>query len=243
MKKILPLCLVPLLLFAACGKTEDEEPFSAAFTIRPPESLTEVYYEIPMPSEQASSTTLPDADHTLRLEDLRALLVQSVFGGKPDAFVCLWKEQVRYVLDGSFTEDDRSALSDMAADLTQIAPFPGMRETNAENANVIVHFADVPTAQFTFTKDAGGAITAGQITIPSSLPSRQRNALLQEKMFRLFGFFYDAQTPLDSVLAPEPADALTEPDLILLETMYGQLSAGMTKAQAEQAFTNAFLLF
>ena len=244
MKKIVIPCLILLLCLTACSlQSEEEEPFSAAFTIRPKETLTEVYYEIPLSTDpgEISGTTLPDADHTLRLEDLRSLMTQSVFAGKADAVVHLWTEQIRYTLDGDFTDDDRNVLSGLAADLVQISAFPGMRETDAQNASVVVHFADADKAQFTYTLDADGAVTAGQITIPSSLPAWQRGALLEENMFRLFGFFYDAQTSLDSLLAEEPADAVTEADLILLETVYGQMQSGMTKDDAETAFTNHFL--
>ena len=239
-KKLIVLCVVPLLLLAACGKAEEEEPFSAAFTIRPPESLTEVYYEVPMPNETGSGTTLPSDANTLRLQDLQELMSQSMFGEKEDASVCLWTQQVRYTLEGSFTEDDRTALTNMAQTLMQIAPFPGIRETDAKSANVIVHFADVSDAQFTYTADANGAITAGQMTIPSALSSWQRSALLEKTMFRLFGFFYKTDTHLSSVLAEEPAASLTEADLIVLETVYGQLQPGMTKDDAVSAFSNAF---
>ena len=245
MKKRLLLCLAALLCLSACSlqMTEDEEPFSAAFTIRPPESLTEVYYDIPLSTENGEQpgTTLPDADHTLRLEDLRGLMTQSVFGENADATVCLWQKQICYTLEGSFTEEDRAALTGMAQTLVQISPFPGMRETTADSANVTVHFTDTDKAQFTCTTDANGVITSGQITIPSSLPTWQRSALLEEKMFRLFGFPNAVQTPLESVLAQKPASTLTEADLIVLETVYGHMQPGMTQTDAVNAFTEAFI--
>ena len=244
MKKLALLCLVLLLCLSACSlRAEEEEPFSAAFTIRPRESATEVYYDVPLPSESvpAVGTTLPDADHTLRLEDLRSLMTQSMFGEKADAVACLWTTQVRYTLRGDFTEDDRTALSSMAQDLVQIAAFPGMRETEDKTANVIVRFTDAPTAQLTYQVDANKNVTSGEITIPSVLPASRRDALLQEKMFRLFGFFYAADTPLDSVLAEKPAASLTEADLIVLETVYGQFQAGMTRDDAVKAFSDPFL--
>ena len=244
MKKLILPCLVLLLCLSACSfQAEEEEPFSAAFTIRPPESLTEIYYEIPLPSGESPDTytTLPDADHTLRLDDLRSLMEQSMFGTKPDATVSMWTTQIRYALDGSFTDDDSTALSDMAADLVQIAAFPGMREADAKTANVTVCFDDVQKAQLSYDIGANGEILSGEITIPSALPAYQRSALLQEKMFRLFGFFHDAQTTLDSVLAEEPAASVTEADLVILESVYGQFSPGMTKDAANEAFTDAFV--
>lgn len=247
MKKLFLLLLCPLLLLAACGvqNEEEEEPFSADFTIRPPESLTDVYYDIPMPSEadvsaDEANPVVPDGATALRYDDLRALFADAMFGGEPEACAALWTQQVRYAPEGSWTQEDLDLLSDMAQDLTQIAPFPGMRQTDVRNANVIVHFADVPDAQFTYTLDADGAIVQGQITIPSKLPPGQRNALLAEKMFRLFGFFHTAETPLDSVLAEDPADYMTETDLILLEIAYGQTESGMKQAVCMEKFAEHF---
>ena len=248
MKRLLLLLLCLPILFAACGlqsADEEEEPFSADFTIRPPESLTDVYYEIPLSTEAdekvlSTGTTIPEGASTMRYEDLRDMMRQAMFTSVSDAAAALWTQPVRYTLEGSFTEEDSSFMNDLATDLIQITSFPGLRETTPKEANVIVHFADVPEAQFTYTKSSGGAITQGQITIPSGVPAWQREKLIAEKMFRLFGFFYPVNTPLESVLAEEGADYLTQADLILLEVVYGQMEPGMAKADCIQRFDSYF---
>lgn len=255
MKKWLLLCLTPLLLLSACSilASPDDEPFSAEFTIRPPESLTEVFFDIPVPSETTQLeqtlpthtsvtpvTEIPDVN-TLPLQDLRDLMTQAMFDDSADASAALWTNQIRYTLVGSFTQEDQTALSDMASDLVQISAFPGLRETDADSANVVVQFTDASAASSRFERASDGVIVSGEVTIPAAASPAERKAMLQEKMFRLFGFPNAVQTSLDSVLAQHPASYMTEADLIVLETVYQQMTPGMDKAACTRAFTQYFL--
>ncbi|MBQ7541634.1 MAG: hypothetical protein IJT44_05015 [Clostridia bacterium] len=217
---VLFLCLL-LPALAACGAAEEEEPFSAAFTIRPEPTLTAVYYDT---SYVGETRVLPG--DTLDAGVLRALFLEALFGEEAQ-YAVRWTSDVQYALSGSFADHDAQTVSDIADALDRVDGFPGIRETTADRANVRIVFTDAAQVQFLPETDAAGRILSVQITVPSSWDGARRAAALHQTMMRACGFFYTVQTPLESVLRQDsPADALTEADRILLDALYGGVEAG-----------------
>ena len=224
------LALLPVL--TSCGDTASEEPFSAAFTIRPEQEPTEVYFDVTYTGEtqQIRSDAL-DADA------LRALFAQSLFGAEGEAAV-RWASPVRYALAGAFTPEDAQTLSAVAASLTRVSGFPSIRETAAANdAALLVRFDETEQVQFLPETDEKGRILSVQITIPADWDAPQRAAALYRYAMRACGFFYTVQTPLDTVLSADmPADMLTDADYILLEALYGSIEPGDAKTVCLEQF-------
>ena len=232
---ILILCLVLLLCAASCGKATEEEPFSAAFTIRPPESLTEVFFD----TSYAGNTRVL-RDDTLDYDALRALFIDSLLGSEADGHAARWSTSILYALEGEFTTQDAQTMSDLSMELARIIGFPGMRETTSANANVHIRFERADGAQVIPYTDADGHIRSVQITVPSSYLPAQRSAALRQRIMHACGFFHTAQTALDSVLAERPASDLREADYILLSILYGGVEAGDDKKACLAAFERYF---
>ena len=218
---ILPLLL---LILTACGNTEAEEPFSAAFTIRPEQKPTEVYFDVTYNSE-----TQQLRSDALNADAVRALFAQSLFGSEGETAV-RWISPVRYTLAGKYTDEDSRTLADLASSLAHVSGFPSVRETTVGDGNLHIRFDDVSSIQFQPATDAAGRIQSVQITIPYEWDAAQRSAALHQSIMRACGFFYTTQTPLDSVLSSDlPAASLSDADYLLLETLYGSIEPGETK--------------
>ena len=232
---ILILCLVLLLCAAACGKAAEEEPFSAAFTIRPPESLTEVFFD--------TSYTAPETqvirDDTLDYDALRALYIEGLFGEETESTV-RWSTPLLYALEGEFTTQDAQVLSELTMELARVNGFPGMRETTSANANVHIRFAKADKPDFRYTADEHGRIRTVNITVPASFMPAQRSAAVRQYMMRGCGFLQTVETTLDSVLAEKPASDLSDADFILLNVLYGGTEPGADKAACLAAFEGYF---
>lgn len=231
---ILTLCLVLLLCAASCGKTAEEEPFSAAFTIRPPESLTEVFFDTSYAGE-----TQVLRDDTLDYDALRTLYVDGLFDAETERAV-RWSTPLLYALEGEFTAQDAQVLSELSMELARVNGFPGMRETTAANANVQIRFAKANKPDFRYTADEHGRIRSVNITVPAAYLPAQRSAAVRQYMMRGCGFFRTVDTPLDSVLAEKPASNLTDADFILLNVLYGGTEPGADKAACLAAFEQYF---
>ena len=229
------LCVL-LLGLTACGAPIEEEPFSAAFTIRPEPELTEVYFD----TSYAEETQIL-YDDALNADQLRALFAQALFGA--DAAIAVrWVSPVRYVLRGSFTADDAQTVSDLAADLKTVPAFPGIRETTADDANLEIRFSEAGQVRFSPKTDGSGRILSAQITIPQTLESAQRKAALYQSILRACGFFFTAHTPLESVLSEDtPAAALTEADWAMLHVLYGSIEPGESEDVCLQKFDQVML--
>ena len=227
------LCIVLLLCTAACGQTVDE-PYSAAFTIRPPESLTAVYFDTPYVSE-----TFVVRDDALDYNALRELYIGSLFGAETE-YAARWSTPLLYALEGEFTTQDAQTMSALAVELARTDGFPGMRETAAADANVHIRFQKSDTPLFRYDADASGRIRSVEITVPSAYLPVQRNAIVRQYMMRGCGFFQTVQTTLDSVLAQRPASDLRDADFILLNILYGGVEPGADKAACLAAFDQFF---
>lgn len=231
---VILLCLALLLCAASCGKAAEEEPFSAAFTIRPEESLTEVFFD----TSYAGETKIL-RDDTLDYDALRALFMDSLFD-EDTAHAARWSTALLYALEGEFTTQDAQVLSELSMDLARVNGFPGMRETTSGNANVHIRFEKASAPQvFPFT-DEEGHIRSVQITIPSAYLPAQRSASVRRYMMHACGFFHSAQTTLDSVLSDRPASDLQEADYILLNILYSCVEAGDDKDACLAAFERYF---
>ena len=232
---ILFLCLVLLLCAASCGKAAEEEPFSAAFTIRPPESLTEIFFD--------TSYTAPETqvirDDALDYDALRTLYIDGLFGEQTESAV-RWSTPLLYALEGEFTTQDSQILSELAMELARVNGFPGMRETTSANANVHVRFERADKPEFRYAADEHGRIRTVEITVPASFMPAQRSAAVRQYMMRGCGFLQTVETTLDSVLAEKPASNLTDADFILLNVLYGGTEPGADKAACLAAFEQYF---
>lgn len=233
-KGFLLLSAVLLVGLSACGAPAEEEPFSAAFTIRPEPSATEVFFD----TSYAGETQVVRSD-ALDESALRTLFVQALFGTGGET-AARWTTTVQYALTGAAKAEDEKNVADLAANLAHISGFPVVRETSPDSANLHIRFDDTQTPQFRPQIDDSGRIQSVQITIPASYDVLQRRAALNEALMRACGFLYTAQTPLDSVLSKEkPAASLTDADWTLLEVLYGYLEPGDAKDVALSAFARA----
>jgi hypothetical protein len=228
------LCLSLLLCAASCGLTAEEEPFSAAFTIRPPESLTEVFFDTSYAGE-----TFVQRDDALDFDALRMLFLDGLFDEQTE-HAARWNTPLLYALEGEFTTQDAQVLSDLAMELARVNGFPGMRETTSADANVHISFDKATRPQVLPYTDADGRIRSVQITIPSAYLPVQRSAAVRQYMMRACGFFHTARTTLDSVLAERPASDLREADYILLNILYSGVEAGDDKDACLEAFEQYF---
>lgn len=227
---ILLLCLVLLLCAASCGSAADNEPYSAAFTIRPPESLTEVFFDTPYAGE-----TNVYRDDALDYDALRSLFIDGLFGEDTER-AARWSAPLLYAMEGAFTTQDAQTLSDVAMELARVDGFPGMRETTPSNANVHIRFQKADRPQLEYDADVNGRIRSVTITVPGNYLPVQRNAVVRQYMMRGCGFFQTVQTTLLSVLAEKPASDLSDADFILLNILYGGVEAGADKAACLAAF-------
>ena len=244
MKKTV-ICIILTVLMCLCGcslfSSPEDEPFSAAFTIRTTAKPTEVYFDVPYSEsfvfEGATSTYSSDA---LNFRDLRSLFAASVFTNADDT-VHLWQSQIRYCMSGSYTAWDTDAVTSVARDLVSVTRFPGMRETAEKDANVIIRFTQDTQASVSYETDGAGVMRTGTIVIPQRLPNDQRQALIEQSVMQLCGFLHTADTPLDSVLNKDkPASSLTEVDLILLDILYGEIQPEMSRDACLHAFDAHF---
>ena len=229
------LCLVLLLCAASCGQAADNEPYSAAFTIRPPESLTEVFFDTPYVKDE----TRVIRDDALDYDALRSLFLDGLFGEDGER-AARWNAPLLVALEGAFTTQDAQTLSDLAMDLARVDGFPGMRETNPADANVRIRFDAASSPQMLYDADVNGRIRSVEITVPSAYLPVQRAATMRQYLMRGCGFFYTAQTSLDSVLAERPASDLTDADFILLGILYGGVESGADKNACRAAFEKYF---
>ena len=235
MRKTIAIVLATALL-CLCGcslfSSDDKEPFSAAFTIRTTGQPTEIFFDVPYSEEDtnnAKSTTKTFASDSLNFGDLRNLFAKSVFPDKEDV-THMWQGQIRYCLQGGYTAWDSNAVADVCRDLIGVSGFPGMRQTTASNANVTIRFSDAAEGSFDFDIDSSQVIRGGVITIPQHLSNDERQALIDRYLMQLCGFVNTVDTPLDSVLNKnDPAPALTEVDLILLDILYGEMESDMSR--------------
>lgn len=226
--------LALLICAASCGTAAQEEPFSAAFTIRPPESLTEVYFD----TSYAGETQIV-RDDALDFDALRALYIGGLFGEETE-HAARWNSRLQVALEGDFSAQDSQMLSELAMELTRVDGFPGLRETNAAQANVHIRFVKADKAQFRYDADADGRIRSAEITVPATYLSAQRGAAVRQYMMRCCGFTQTVQTTLDSVLAEHPAADLTQADFILLNILYGSVDPGADKTVCLAAFDGHF---
>ena len=237
MKRITALLLCLLLAgLSACSlteATEEEEPFSADFTIRENPEPTEVF----MDSVYSGETKVYSSD-SINIADLRALLSETVFGSKKT--VSLWKKEIYYAFDGTFNAENIEVVNEIAGDFDQCTAFPGMCEMLPNSADLLIRFADEPS-DLTYTTDAYGYITGGTITIPADLPAAQQKALLYASLFHVCGFFGKAETALDSILSENPTNVPQEIDWILLDFLYSGADAGMTESECLNAL-DAFIM-
>ena len=231
---ILSLCVVLLCCAASCGRAAEDEPFSAAFTIRPPESLTEVFFDGTYVGQ-----TQVIRDDTLDYDALRDLYVGSLFDEQTEQ-AARWSTTLQYALEGDFTQQDSQIASELAMELVRVNGFPGMRETTAANANVHIRFQKADAPQFLYNADANGCIRSVEIIVPAAYLSAQRSAIVRQYMMRGCGFLHTAQTSLDSVLAENPASDLREADFILLSILYSGVEPGADKAACLAAFDRYF---
>lgn len=231
---ILLLCFVLLLCAASCGKAAEEEPFSADFTIRPQQTLTEVFFDTSYVGE-----TQVVRDDALDFDALRALFLEGLFGEGTEQ-AARWSTPLLYALEGEFTAQDAQILSELTMELARVDGFPGMRETNASDANVHIRFAKADTPDFRYSADEHGRIRTVEITVPAAYLPAQRSAVVRQYMMRGCGFFQTVQTTLDSVLAEKPASDLRDADFILLNILYGGVEPGADKAACSAAFEQYF---
>ena len=231
---ILLLCFAVLFCAASCGKTAEEEPFSAAFTIRQPESLTEVFFDTSYTGE-----TQVIRDDTLDFDALRALFIGSLFDEQTGC-AARWNTTLQFALEGDFTMQDSQTLSDLAMELARIDGFPGLRETTAANANIRIRFQKADKPQFLYDADENGRIRSVEITVPAAYLPAQRSAAVRQYMMRGCGFFRTVPTTLDSVLAENPATDLRDADFLLLNILYGSVEPGADKNTCLAAFEQYF---
>lgn len=231
---LLILCLALPLCAASCGKTAEEEPFSAAFTIRQPTQPTEVFFDTSYTGE-----TQVVRDDTLDYNALRALYIEGLFSAQTQSAV-RWNTALLYALEGDFSTQDAKVMSDLAIELVRVNGFPGMRETTSENANVHIRFAKADKPDFRYTADEHGRMRSATILIPAAYLPAQRSAAVRQYMMRACGFLQTVQTEMDSVLAENPASDLSDADFILLNVLYGIVEPGADKTACLTAFEQYF---
>lgn len=232
---LVSLCLVLLLCAASCGEAPEEEPFSAAYTIRPEEPLTEVFFDTSYVGE-----TQVVHDDALDFEALRALFIGGLFGEDTER-ASRWDTPLLYALEGEFTSQDAQVASELAMELARVDGFPGMRETTAADANVHIRFVKADSPQFLHNTDVNGRIRSVEITIPAAYMPAQRSAAVRQYMMRGCGFFRTVPTTLDSVLAENPAADLTDADFMLLNILYTGVETGADEAACLAAFEQYFV--
>lgn len=228
------LCLALLLCAVSCGKAAEEEPFSAAFTIRQQESLTEVFFDTSYVGE-----TQVVRDDALDFGALRELYIGGLFGDETER-ASRWNTPLLYALQGDFNTQDAQTLSELSMELARVSGFPGMRETAAADANVHIRFQKADKPQFLYDADVNGRIRSVEIIVPASYLPAQRSAAVRQYVMRGCGFFQTVQTTLDSVLSETPASDLSEADFILLNIFYGSVEPGADKAACLAAFEQYF---
>ena len=244
MKKAIA-CVLAAALLGLCGcslfSNPDDEPFSAAFTIRTTAKPTEVFFDVPYSETRVSEAdTKTYRSDALNFTALRNLFVTSIFSGAEDATAHLWKSQIRYSMQGNYTAWDTDAISGVSRDLVGVAGFPGMRATSENDANVFIRFTSDVQGSVSVDVDDSGVIRSGTVVIPQRLSNDQRQALIEQSLVRLCGLPNTVETTLDSVLSRNPASSITEVDLILLDILYGEIQPGMTRDMAQHAFDAHF---
>lgn len=236
MKKIgiLLLCVLLAGLTACTVSEKEEEPFSAAFTIRETSAPTEVFFGEPVPA--VGSADLPDS---LSYDAIEHLFVTSLFGDQGQV-LCLWNQPIQYALNGGFSQMDAQTAGEIADALSDVSGFPGIRETTADQANVQITFADVPAADCNIAADSNGNILRAEITIPTN-GKFDRAKALRQSLFRICGMLYHAETVLDTVNAESYAAAKpTDTDWMLMDILYSEMQAGMSKEECRTALDAHF---
>ena len=247
MKKMAAL-MMAALLFTLCGcsifsfsSDDEEQSFSAEYTIRTTAKPTEVFFDVPYSesviTEEATRAYRSDA---LDFTELRQLFSDSVFADSDDT-LHMWQNQIRYCIEGATSSADTNELSEISRELISVSGFPGMRETTQSDANVYIRFTDDVKSSVTLETDSSGVVHSGTIIIPNVLPTDKRKALLEQSVMQLCGFEDTVHTQLDSVLRIDaPSDSLTEVDLILLDILYGEMQPGMTRSACLYIFDAHF---
>lgn len=236
MKKIgiLLLCVLLAGLTACTVSEEEEENFSAAFTIREASAPTEVFFGEPVPA--VGSADLPGS---LSYDAIEHLFVTSLFGDQGQK-LCLWSKPIQYALNGVFSQMDVQTTGEIAEALSDVSGFPDIRETTADEANVQITFANVSAADCNIAADSNGNILRAEITIPTNGKFDRTKALWQS-MFRICGMLYQAETVLDTVNAESYAAAKpTDTDWMLMDILYSEMQAGMSKEECRSALDAYF---
>lgn len=253
--RLIPFLLTALLL-AGCAEaapetmpaTEAPIPETTAAATLPPETAA--------PTEPAE--TQPEHSEFyipgLSVDDVilyfNEVCLDAEFVNSGDASVVQkWVMPIRFLVQGSPTEEDLTILSDFAAWLNTIEGFPGISETQEYvDANLRIHFCDqdelllIMGDQFT---GMDGAVTFwyendeiydATICYRTDLDQELRNSVILEELYNGLGPIQDTWLREDSIIYAgysEPQE-LTAVDELVLKLLYRrELQCGMDARECE----------
>lgn len=257
------LFLLAVLLLAGCTEaapetvpaTEPPIPESSAPTTLPPETA--------MPTEPVE--TQPEHSEFyipgLSVDDVilyfNEVCLDAEFVNSGDASVVQkWVMPIRFLVQGSPTEEDLTMLSNFAAWLNTVEGFPGISETQEYvDANLHIHFCDqeelllIMGDQFT---GMDGSVTFwyendeiydATICCRTDLDQKLRNSVILEEIYNGLGPIQDTSLRPDSIIysAFTQPQELTEIDELILKLLYHpEIRCGMTASECEAVIRNLY---
>lgn len=171
-----------------------------------------------------------------------------VHSGNPNVLQ-KWVIPIRYSINGSYTQDDLTVLSDFVCWLNTLEGFPGIREAgDSEIANLQIHFCDGQEMLSIMGQNFGGldgAVTFwydfneihdATICYRTDIAQYTRNSVILEEIYNGLGPVQDTDLRPDSIIYSgfsEPQNLTPMDELILKLLYHPQLTCGMDAAQCE----------
>lgn len=198
----------------------------------------------PTTTTTSTTTTLPPADRygPLELDYFREIAGRAEFGDTGDRLQ-KWTSDVRIVVYGSPTEQDREALASVVGDLNKIIgpievvivdSYPDLEVHFAPQSEFAAIEPNYVAGQVGFVyiwRDAGGSLTSGRALISTTGTTAQERAhLIREEVTQGLGLLNDSWAYPDSIFYQGWTTAGYAPiDRLVIEMLYRpEVPAGMT---------------
>jgi hypothetical protein len=233
-----------------------EPPATATPTMAPTEppataTPTEVPTESPAPPEH-SELYIPgvSVEEVIQYFNEVCLDAEMVNSGDPSKLQ-RWEDPIRYICNGSATDEDKNTLDTFVEWLNTIEGFPGMQEMQQSGyPNMRIHFCD--QAEYltvlgdeysgtdggvTFWYNGADEIYDAIIGYRTDIDQEVRNSVILEEIYNGLGPIQDTQLREDSIIYSGYTipQSLTPVDELLLKLLYHpQMQCGMNAADCEE---------
>ena len=219
----------------------------------PSVEVTEPSVEVTEPTEDPAHSEfyIPgvSVDDVVRYFNEVCLDAEFVISGNPNKLQ-KWRQPLRYIIHGTYTEKDLQVLEEFVSWLNQVKGFPGMHVVyDAPLANLNIHFCEFEEyidllgdnfygtdGGVTFWYNGANEIYKGIIGYRVDTDQEVRNSVILEEIYNGLGPVNDTELRPDSVIYSgfSTPQSLTEIDELIIRLLYHpQMLYGMDAEECE----------